>query len=827
MLPPNSDLYDEGDEFWKEEATEPDNLESVVQYLEQVIEENTDDLNFPGNLLASAAEALEPGVPPSKLLKIARAIRAELKLAEENSPYPEVRAIVDAFDDPKTPVTTFRMWFIGLLLVIIGTGVNQFFAPRLPSISLSITFAQLISYPMGRFLASVLPTRIFRIRNYSFSLNPGPFNMKEHMLISIMANVSFGGAYVTDIIAVYRIKRFYNNEVLGNNLGFQITMAISSQMMGYTLAGLVRRFLVYPSTMVWWGNLVEISVLRALHSKDDNRPANGWKISQMRFFALCMICYGIYFILPDVFFQSLSFFNWTTWIAPNNVKLAMITGTVSGLGLNPFPTLDWNFLYVNPVVTPLWSIINLYVGALGGFLAICLIFFTNTAYTMYLPINTNGIFDRFGKRFNASRVLNDRGILDQGNYEAYSPPYMSAASIVTYTAFFALYTSTVGHSLLFYRKHLYAGFADLFQNVDIKRFLPFKGSHAKQKSNQTKPKIKSKQDIHCRLMMAYPEVPQWWFLTIGIISTAMAIFMVEYYETQMPLWGLAFAFAIALLLIIPIGIMGAVASISAPLNVLSELVGGYALAGRPLGNMLFKTYGYITAAQALGYASDLKLAHYVKIPPRASFAAQTIGTALSALVSIAVLDWQIDEFADLCSPTQRLHFTCPGYNTFFSSSIIWGAVGPYRLFTSSGAIYGFCMYGFLIGAVLPFIPWLALKKWPRSWWRLVHTPVILAGFLSFAPTNLGYLTPAIPIAILFQRHLKFRYAAWYEKYALTLTAGLSAGVALFGLLYFFAFQLSGKEYNWVGNTQYSSGCDGKSCRLIKTPPEGFGPTKWV
>lgn len=830
-VPPPLEKANADPDVWKEEVTEPEDLDRVIAYLKGIIAENEDDLNFPSELLEQAAEALKPGTLPEIVLEITNAIRAELTLAQENSPYPEVRAIVDAFDDPSTPVTTFRMWIIGIFLVFLGTGLNQFFSPRLPSINLSITFAQLVAYPMGCFMARVLPSTIYRISGYEFSLNPGPFNMKEHMLISIMANVSFGGAYVTDIIAVLRIPRFYNNQSLGNDLGFQFTMALSSQLVGYTLAGLTREFLVYPSAMVWWGNLLEISVLRALHVKE-NLPANGWKISQMRFFMICMIGYGIYFILPDVFFQTLSFFNWTTWIAPQNVKLAMITGTVTGLGLNPFPTFDWNFLSINPVVTPLWSIINLYVGALVGFLAICLIFFGRIAHTQYLPINTNGIFDRFGKRFNASRVLNSSGDLDQAKYEAYSPPYMSAASIITFTAFFALYTSTITHSILFYRKHLASGFRVFWRQFRWNSSNPLRLSRSKlppgDKTSIKKYQIDEKymSDVHCRLMSAYPEVPQWWFMLIGLISMAMAVFMIEYYHTQMPLWGLAFAFGLAAVLIVPTGILSAVASISAPLNVISELVGGYALEGRPLGNMLFKTYGYITTAQALGYASDLKLAHYVKIPPRATFAAQSVGTILSAFISVGVLDWQIANVSDLCSPTQHLHFICPGYNTFFSSSIIWGAVGPLRLFTKEGALYSFCMYGFLLGAVAPVIPWLLLKKWPRSGWRLVHTPVIFAGALSFAPLNLAYLTPAIPLAIIFQRFLKYRYTAWYEKYALTLTAGFGAGIAIFGLVYFFAFQYNGQEWSWIGNTKFADGCDGRSCRLYEVPEGGFGPMQW-
>jgi hypothetical protein len=51
-------------------------------------------------------------------------------------------------------------------------------------------------FPAGKFLEKVLPTRQFIIFGYTLSLNPGRFNMKEHMVITIMANIGFYVPYV-------------------------------------------------------------------------------------------------------------------------------------------------------------------------------------------------------------------------------------------------------------------------------------------------------------------------------------------------------------------------------------------------------------------------------------------------------------------------------------------------------------------------------------------------------------------------------------------------------------------------------------------------------
>jgi hypothetical protein len=56
-------------------------------------------------------------------------------------------------------------------------------------------------FPAGKFLEKVLPTRKFTTFGYTWSLNPGKFNMKEHMVITIMANAGFYTPYTTYVSA--------------------------------------------------------------------------------------------------------------------------------------------------------------------------------------------------------------------------------------------------------------------------------------------------------------------------------------------------------------------------------------------------------------------------------------------------------------------------------------------------------------------------------------------------------------------------------------------------------------------------------------------------
>lgn len=58
------------------------------------------------------------------------------------------------------------------------------------------------------------------------------------------------------------------------------------------------------------------------------------------------------------------------------------------------------------------------------------------------------------------------------------------------------------------------------------------------------------------------------------------------------------------------------------LNVITEFVAGYLWPGKPLANVTFKTYGYISMGQALFLVQDFKLGQYMKIPPKSMFYVQ-------------------------------------------------------------------------------------------------------------------------------------------------------------------------------------------------------------
>lgn len=155
--------------------------------------------------------------------------------------------------------------------------------------------------------------------------------------------------------------------------------------------------------------------------------------------------------------------------------------------------------------------------------------------------------------------------------------------------------------------------------------------------------------------------------------------------------------------------------------------------GKPLAMMMFKMYGYITCYQGLYFTQDQKLAHYMKVPQRITFWAQFIATVWSCIVQVAVLNWALGSIDGVCTPDQSAHYTCPNAHVFFTASIIWGVIGPSRIFGTDG-LYHPMLWFFLIGAITPVIVWLLARRYPRSILRYVNTAVIFGG--------IGYIPPA-------------------------------------------------------------------------------------
>ncbi|KAF9987350.1 hypothetical protein BGZ75_000707 [Mortierella antarctica] len=702
--------------------------------------------------------------------KFSHDIEPQVQLEEEDdSPIEEVRVTVSNIDDPSLPYNTFRMWFLGLLWTCIISFVNQFFYLRQTTISIGYSVVALLSLPMGHFMARVLPTRQFSLFGWSFSLNPGPFSIKEHVLIGTMVACNSGTAYAVDIVILQKI--WYNSEkpfIAG------MFLVLTTQITGFAIAGVIRRFLVRPAHMIWPSTLVTASLFRSLHTMQDEDDDG--RMPRIKYF--CIVAGGMfcYYWLPGFIFPTIGTIAWICWINPDNVVLSQLTGS-NGLGIGVI-ALDWSAAsaYVAPLVTPWFAQVNILVGfILVTYIMVPWAYYTDLWHSKNFPIVTAVLFKEDGSEYNKTAVLNSDGLLDETAYLAYGPLRMDSFFALTYGIGFAGLTATVMHVVLYNGSEIVAR---------------WKSARAEN------------EDIHSRLMRVYPEVPDWWYGLLFVVTLALSFVTCVVWD-YMPWWALILAMVIAVFFVLPVGIVQAVTNQQPGLNIVTEYVIGYMLPGHAIANVTFKTYGYIVNVQALNFVSDLKLGHYMKIPPQVMFMAQLVSSVFSCIINLGTATWLINTRPDVCTP-KGYPFTCRSTKTFYSASIIWGAIGPARVFgTKDGALYGPVQWGFLVGALLPLLSWMLAKKFATvTWLKYVHWPVLLAATSNMPPALPYMYTNGLFLGFIFAFLLRrYRYG-WWSRYNYLTSAALDTGVAISGLIIFFAIQSWDGEFPfWWGNPE--------------------------
>ncbi|CAK9322165.1 unnamed protein product [Citrullus colocynthis] len=710
---------------------------------------------------------------------------------DEISPIEQVRLTVTNSDDPTLPVWTFRMWTLGLLSCALLSFLNQFFYYRTEPLIITQITVQVATLPIGQFMAAVLPAARFRLPGFGsrrFSLNPGPFNMKEHVLISIFANAgtAFGGgsAYAVGIVNI--IKAFYRR-----NISFVASwlLIVTTQVLGYGWAGLLRKYVVEPAHMWWPSTLVQVSLFRALHEKEDCRMSKG------KFFLIALICSFSWYVIPGYLFPTLTSISWVCWAFPNSVTAQQLGSGMKGLGLGAF-TLDWSavssFLF-SPLISPFFSIVNIFVGyILIIYIAVPIAYWGFNLYNAStFPIFSSKLFTAQGQLYNITAIVNDKFELDLAKYEEHGQIHLSMFFALTYGFGFATVAATLTHVGFFYGREIYERY------------------HAS---------YKGKEDIHTKLMKRYEDIPSWWFYLLLILTVLVSLILciLLKHQVQLPWWGLLFAAAMAFLFTLPISIITATTNQTPGLNIITEYVIGLIYPGRPIANVCFKTYGYMSMAQAVSFLSDFKLGHYMKIPPKSMFLVQFIGTILAGTINLCVAWWLLTSISNICEVDllpPNSPWTCPSDRVFFDASVIWGLIGPKRIFGSHG-FYGTMNWFFLGGAIGPILVWLLHKAFPKqSWIPLINLPVLLGATAMMPPATPVNYNAWVLIGTMFN-FVVFRYRKqWWQRYNYILSAALDGGLAFMAVLLYFSVGMEERSVDWWGTA--GEHCDLAACPTAK------------
>jgi hypothetical protein len=131
---------------------------------------------------------------------------------DDDSPYEEVRAAVLNTDD-NSPANTVRAWILGMFFVTVVGAINMLLSMRNPPLTIPTVVVILLVYPVGLLWAKFVPTKNFRTFGVKWTTNPGPWTVKEHTVVTLMASVTSNYPYSTNALEALQAKSLYNHNM--------------------------------------------------------------------------------------------------------------------------------------------------------------------------------------------------------------------------------------------------------------------------------------------------------------------------------------------------------------------------------------------------------------------------------------------------------------------------------------------------------------------------------------------------------------------------------------------------------------------------------------
>jgi len=194
----------------------------------------------------------------------------------------------------------------------------------------------------------------------------------------------------------------------------------------------------------------------------------------------------------------------------------------------------------------------------------------------------------------------------------------------------------------------------------------------------------------------------------------------------------------------------------------------------------------------------------MKLPPRAAFTAQIIGTLFGSVLNFVLMNSIIDNQRDILLSVQGTNiWSGQQPQQYNSQAIAWGGLS-HELF-AVGKRYQFVAWAYVIGLFVPVPFWIAYKLWPKLRTDYLYTPVICY-FIGWLCVGINSsIFSLFSVAFLSQWWLRTRYPRWFAKYNYIVAAALDGGTQVMVFILSFAVQgASGNSHlfpQWWGADQ--------------------------
>ena len=378
---------------------------------------------------------VEPAESPSRsdtqkeTLKpsVEEVVDIDADLEDENDPEiaelpPHVRRIVSLHDDPTLPTLTFRYFLLSTIFVVPGAFLSQMNQYRTTYAPYSVFFVQIASNYVGAWLAKVLPKRRVHLpfTRFAFSLNPGPWSVKEHVLVTVTANS--GAISNQGIVPISLAELYFNNRIPAGAAIFFMWGIVG---LGYAYTAIARQVLLYEPAYPWFPSLCQ-SALFETQRRQLRQPTRLAK-KQMRIFWGVLVGITLWQFLPEYVFPMVSSLAFLCWVAPENATANFIGSGLGGMGFLNL-SFDWanisNYNAGLPLfLSPWWSQVVLFCS-----FAFCCWFLLPLAKWGGLGfydygLMSNRLFTADGDKYPVTELITPQNTFNQTAYDQLGPVY--------------------------------------------------------------------------------------------------------------------------------------------------------------------------------------------------------------------------------------------------------------------------------------------------------------------------------------------------------------------------------------------------------------------
>ncbi|KAI0266365.1 OPT oligopeptide transporter protein-domain-containing protein [Gloeopeniophorella convolvens] len=703
-----------------------------------------------------------------------------------------VTHVISLDDDPSLSPYSFRSFVLGLGLAAFGGVLAEIYYFKPQTVLVSTMFLAIISYVLGIFMETFIPQwGWFRY------LNPGPFNKKENAFIVIMASAAANSALGTEVLAVQRL--YYNITPGGAS---SIFLLFSSQLLGYGIGGLMRHVLLYPTKMLYPGVLPLISMFDAFF-KDKSGNAK-----RLRLFYVAFTVIFIWEIFPEWMFPlvtGVSVFCLANQKSQNFTRVFGGSNGNEGLGLLSI-CFDWQYISgsYNPFAIPLRAQFSNLIGYILCIVVFVGVYYKNIWNAKSLPFLSQTLFYQNGTEYNQTLILNSNYEVDKTLLAEQGLPYYSATWVVQLLTTNLGMAATFTHIILWNREDISAAWKWATPSNLRKTAANFNWRFWQDEGVREMPPPEADIDPHYREMLKYPDAPNSWYILTLIASLVIAMVLIYNTHSTLPWWGLLVACFLATISVLFFGSLYAMTGLQFIIQPFVQMIGGFLHPGKPMANMYFVLFSYNSVTQAQLLLRDMKIAQYTKLPPRAAFLAQMVGTLFGSILNYIMMNSIIDNQREILLSVEGTNvWSGQQPQQYNSQAIAWGGLA-HELF-AHGKRYQWVAWAYVLGLFVPVPFYLAHRWWPKLRADYLYTPVICyyIGWLCVGINS--SITSYFAIAWFSQWFLRTRYPRWFAKYNYILAAALDGGTQVMVFILSFAVQgASGKAHlfpQWWGANQ--------------------------